>query len=231
LWTRLCAWTDDELPAETEELVHSLLLDVYPEACAGLEESMTVSERSDVVPEMTLSTLESIVTTDYEWALEIDFDAPGAERYFWYRSIDSEEPRLGIRGEHEYEEYGFPIDVARQVQALHVDLGAWNGTGTVAAFLFEHPEHRSIVERIQTVRDLRYAEIRANPLDADFVPLSFISCLKAIWGIQKAHPKSQGWVRGTFYQGAPLPSDLRNGADNYWLYPSKPRRTETWEEQ
>jgi hypothetical protein len=231
LWTRLCAWAADTLEDETEELIYSLLLDVHPEVCSGLAESMTVSERSDVIPEMTLETLASIVTADYGWALDIDFEAPGAERYFWYRSIDSEEPRLGIRGEHDYEEYGFPIDIARQVQALHADLTAWNGTGTVAAFLFDHPEHRSIVERVQTVRDLRYAEIRANPLDADFIPLSYISCLKAIWGIQKAHPKSQGWVRGTFYQGAPLPDDLRSGAESYWLYPSKPRRTERWREQ
>ena len=231
LWTRLCAWAADALEDETEELIYSLLLDVHPEVCSGLAESMTVSERSDVIPGMTLETLASIVTADYGWALDIDFEAPGAERYFWYRSIDSEEPRLGIRGEHDYEEYGFPIDIARQVQALHADLTAWNGTGTVAAFLFDHPEHRSIVERVQTVRDLRYAEIRANPLDADFIPLSYISCLKAIWGIQKAHPKSQGWVRGTFYQGAPLPDDLRNGAESYWLYPSKPRQTERWREQ
>ena len=231
LWTRLCAWAADALEDETEELLYSLLLDVHPEVCSGLAESMTVSERSDVVPEMTLETLASIVTTDYGWALDIDFEASGAERYFWYRSIDSEEPRLGIRGEHDYEEYGFPIDIARQVQALHADLAAWDDPGTVAVFLFDHPEHRSIVERVQTVRDLRYAEIRANPLDADFIPLSYISCLKAIWGIQKAHPKSQGWVRGTFYQGAPLPDDLRNGAEPYWLYPSKPRQTEQWREQ
>lgn len=231
LWGRLCEWAGDELAAETQELVHSLLLDVHPEVCSGLEESLTVSERSDVVPEMTIGNLASIVDTDYRWALAVDFDAPGAERYFWYRSIDSEEPRLGIRGEHDYEEYGFPVDIARQVQGLRADLAAWDDTDTVAAFLFEHPEHRSIVERIQTVHDLRYAEIRANPLDADFVPLSFISCLKAVWGIQKAHPKSQGWVRGTFYQGAPLPEDLRNGTENYWLYPSKPQRTEQWREQ
>ena len=231
LWGRLCAWAADELDPETEELVYSLLLDVHPEACSGLAESMTVSERSDVVPEMTVGTLASTVRSDYEWALAIDFEAPGAERYFWYRSIDNEEPRLGIRGEHDYEEYGFPIDVARQVQALRADLSGWDDTDTVAAFLFEHPEHRAVVERIQTVHDLRYAEIRANPLDADFVPLSFISCLKAVWGIQKAHPKSQGWVRGTFYQGAPLPADLRAGADSYWLYPSQPRRTERWREQ
>ena len=231
LWARLCEWAGDTLEAETEELLHSLLLDVYPEACSGLEESMTVSERSDVVPEMTLGTLHSIVTTDYRWALDIDFSKPGAERYFWYRSIDSEEPRLGIRGKHDYEEYGFPIDIARQVQNLEVDLADRDDAEPVAAFLFDHPEHRSIVERIQTVHDLRYAEIRTNPLDADFVPLSFISCLKAIWGIQKAHPKSKGWVRGTFYQGAPLPQDLREGTESDWLYPSMPRRTEAWRSQ
>jgi hypothetical protein len=84
------------------------------------------------------------------------------------------------------------------VQELDSNLAARDGAETVTAFLLNHPEHRSIVERIQTVHDLRYAEIQVNPLDAEFVPLSFIWCLKAIWGIQKAHPKSKGWVRGTF---------------------------------
>jgi hypothetical protein len=230
-WTRLCRWAEEHLEMETQELVHSLLLDVYPRACSGLEDSLTVAEKSDIMPEMTLATLRSVLSSSYQWALDIDFTQPGACHYFWYYSIDSEEPRLGIRDEHDYEEYGFPIDIARQVQRLDDDLQQRDPTDSVAEFLFDHPEHRSVVERIQTVRSLSYAEVRANPLDADFVPLSYISCLKAIWGIQRAHPKSKGWVRGTFFQGAPLPADLRDGAQSYWLYPSRPERADRWREQ
>jgi hypothetical protein len=231
LWGRLCEWAERDLEMETQELLHSLLIDVHPAVCEGLVDALTVSERSDLRPAMTVGELRSVVESDYRWALDIDMSAPGARRYFWYRSVESEEPRLGIRGEHDYEEYGLPIDIANQVQQCEADLREWEHDDTVAEFLFAHPEHRNVVERVQTVHDLPYAEIRANPLDADFVPLSYISCLKAIWGIQKAHPKSQGWVRGTFYQGAPLREDIRAGDDSDWLYPTKPERAIHWRDQ
>ncbi|WP_311172060.1 hypothetical protein [Halobellus ordinarius] len=230
LWADLCSWADEALEMETQEVLHSLLLDVYPEVSQGLENTLTIKEQSDIVPGMTLDRLESQILSSYQWALDIDLTEPGTQRYFWYRSIDSEEPRLGIRGEHEYEEYGLPVDIARQVQRLELDLQAFDATDTVAEFLLQHPEHRSIVERVQTVHNLPYAEVRANPLGRDFVPLSLISCLKAIWGIQKAHPKSEGWVRGTFFQGAPLPVDIKHGDESYWLYPEKPQRADTWRE-
>lgn len=227
-WGQLCAWAEETLEMETQEVLHSLLLDVHPEVCDGLESSLTVSERSDVQPEMSLAALRSQISSSYQWALDIDMSDPDARRYFWYRSIDSEEPRIGVRGEDDYEEYGLPVDVAHQVQRLEADLQEYDPSDTVAEFLFDHPEHRSIVERVQTVNDLSYAEIRTNPMDADFVPLSFIACLKAIWGIQKTHPKSKGWVKGTFFQGAPLADELGDADEPYWLYPARPERTDYW---
>jgi len=227
-WAELCQWTEDNLTTGTQEVLNSLVLDVHPEVTDGLENTLTVTEKSDIVPGMTLERLQSLLSERYQWALDIDMTQPGSQRYFWYRSIDSEEPRLGIRGEHDYEEYEFPIDIARQVQRLELDLQQHSPSETVGEFLLQHPDHRGIVERIQTVHALPYAEIRTNPLDAEFVPLSLISCLKAIWGIQKAHPKSKGWVRGTFFQGAPLPVDVRRGDDSYWLYPEKPERADHW---
>lgn len=222
LWTRLCEWAESELTMETQEVLHSLLIDVHPDVCEGLASTLTVSEKNDVKPSMPLSTLRSLLTENYQWALDVDLSAPDATHYFWYRSIENEEPRLGVRGEDDYEEYELQIDIARQVQRLQADLEAFDSTTTIAEFLFEHPEHRYIVERIQTVHSLAYAEVRDNPLDADVVPLHYISCLKAIWGIQKAHPKSKGWVRGTFFQGAPLPEEIAAGDDSYWVYPPKP---------
>ncbi|MDQ2054486.1 hypothetical protein [Halobellus sp. H-GB7] len=227
-WTDLCDWAERHLEKETQEVLHSLLLDVYPETCEGLVSSLTASERSDVAPEMSLGELQSLLTSEYQWALDIDMSDPDARRFFWYRSIEEEEPRIGVRGEQDYEEYGLPIGIANQVQQLEDDLDEYGATQTVAEFLFEHPEHRDVVERVQTVHGLSYAEVRANPLDADFVPLSFISSLKAIWGVQKKHPKSKGWVKGTFFQGAPLAEDLTDGPESYWLYPSKPDRAAHW---
>ncbi|ELY61982.1 hypothetical protein [Natronococcus jeotgali] len=230
-WADLCEWAEANLAMETQEVLHSLLIDTHPQVSEGLASSLTTSEKTDVVPEMPLSTLRSIIDSSYEWALDIDLYEDGARHHFWYRSIENEEPRLGISGESGYEDYALPVDVALQVQQLEADLHRFAGTDTVAEFLFHNPEHRYIVERIQSVHGLSYAEIRANPLDVDFVPLHFISCLKAIWGIQKAHPKSKGWVKGTFFQGAPLPTELEDGADPDWLYPEKPDRADEWGEQ
>jgi len=228
LWTRLCEWAETNLEAETQEVLHALLIDVHPEVCEGLEDSLTTAETSDVKPEMSLAELESLVTAGYQWALDIDMSRPGAQHYVWYRSIENEEPRIGVREDFEHEEYEIEAAIARQIHELYADLQDASAADTVAEFLFENPEHREIVERIQTVHNLPYGEIRGNPLDEEFVPLTYISCLKAIWGIQKAHPKSIGWVRGTFFQGAPLRDELHDGQNSYWAYPSQPERAEHW---
>lgn len=226
-WDALCQWAESELQMETQEVLHSLLLDVHPDACEGLTETFTVSEKSDIIPEMELSTLRERIEEGYSWALNVDFSRPEATRNFWYRSIENEEPRLGVRSEgpHEYE---LPADIARRVQRLVTDLSAFDPADTVSEFLLTHPQHRYVITRIQNLHGLPYAEIRGNPLDADFVPLHFIACLKAMWGIQKAHPKSKGWVRGTFFQGAPLPAEIRNGEGGHWVYPAKPEPAAYW---
>jgi len=228
LWARLCAWAESELETETQEVLHSLLLDVHPEACEGLEASLRTTERSDLTPDMSVSELRALISSSYQWALDIDMSRLGAREFFWYRSIENEEPRLGIRGKHDYEEYSRPVDIAYRVQQLAADLSGWDGDDTVAAFLFEHPEHRYIVERAQHVGELPYAEIRGNPVDADFVPLYFISCLKSFWGISKTHPKSMGWVRGTFFQGAPTREEIAAGEGGYWVHPPTPERADHW---
>ncbi len=231
LWDRLSTWAEGELEVETQEVLHSLLLDVHPEACRGLESSLITSEKNDLVPEMRICTLRSYLESSYQWALDIDFTKPGARQRFWYRSVDNEEPRIGIRGEHDAEEYELPVDIARQVQHLECDLEEWSPTDTIAEFLFAHPEHRSIVERVQSLHGLPYAEIQANPLDEEFVPLYFISVLKSFWGISKTHPKSMGWVRGTFFQGAPLATELDGANSPYWVYPPQPEQAEHWREE
>jgi len=231
LWARLCSWAESELEIETQEVLHSLLLDVHPEACAALQSSLRTTERSDLTPDMPISELRALLASAYGWALDIDLSRPEARAFFWYRSVENEEPRLGIRGEHDYEEYSRPVDIAHRIQRLEDDLSGWAGDDSVAAFLFEHPEHRYIVKRAQHVGELPYGEIRGNPVDADFVPLYFISCLKSFWGISKTHPKSMGWVRGTFFQGAPTREEVAAGEGGYWIHPPMPERAEHWRDE
>ncbi|WP_096389753.1 hypothetical protein [Halopenitus persicus] len=221
-WKELTRWADQTFEPETNEVLYSLLLDVHPTVCEGLQDALITSEKCDIQPEMTVERLRNIINTDYAWALDIDMSAPGANDIFWYRSVKGEEPRLGRKGESTAEEYALPVDIALQVQQLVEALQTFDASTTVAEVLLDHPEHRYIIERIQSVHGLAYAEIRGNVLDSDFIPLHLVALVKSFWGIQKAHPANKGWVKGTFFQGAPLPEDIRNGQHSYWLYPPRP---------
>lgn len=224
-WEDISDWTEDNFEPEIQEILYSLLMDTHPDVYEGLESALITSEKSDVKPGMTVSRLRSIITSDYQWALDIDMSEPGANENFWYRSVNGEEPRLGKMGESDAEEYALPVDIALQVQRLENELRSFAGSDTVANVLFEHPEYRYLVERIQSVHGLPYAEIRGNLLDADFIPLHLVALVKSFWGIQKTHPANKGWVKGTFFQGAPLPEDIRDGGGSYWLYPPRPKQT------
>jgi len=224
-WGEITSWTEDNFEPEIHEVLYSLLMDTHPDVYDGLKSALITSEKTDVQSAMTVSRLRSIISSDYQWALDIDMSEPGATENFWYRSVNGEEPRLGKQGESEAEEYALPVNIAFQVQQLESELRSFDASDTVADVLFELPEYRYLVERIQSVHGLPYAEVRGNILDADFIPLHLVTMVKSFWGIQKTHPANKGWVKGTFFQGAPLPEDIRDGDDSYWLYPSRPEQT------
>ena len=48
-------------------------------------------------PAMRLRELRALIEQHYGWALAIDFSRPAANHFFWYRSAEKEEPRLGER--------------------------------------------------------------------------------------------------------------------------------------
>jgi hypothetical protein len=224
-WMRLCEWTENRYGPEVQEVLHSLLIDIHPSVCDGLDKHLISSEETDVIPNMSISDLKSLINSSYQWALDIDMSAPNSQHYFWYRGGEIGEPRIGVRDEtplDDYENYELPVDIAYQVHELYSDLSESCASDSVAEFLFYHPEHEDIIQRIQSLHNLSYAEVRGNPLDDNFNPLDMISFKKSLWGVQKMHPKSKGWVRGTFFQGAPLAEDIIDGRGSNWVYPSKP---------
>ena len=50
-----------------------------------------------VDPTMTLEELAGILLECYDWVLEIDFDAPKADRYVWYYSEEKLEEQDGAK--------------------------------------------------------------------------------------------------------------------------------------
>ena len=203
---------------ECQELIVALLLEPHGQLVDGLADYMASDVVPRLQPSMTVGLLRKLVRENFIWALDIDFTAEEALRQFWYVSEDKLEPRLGLRYSESGAELELPLDIARQVQSLDRDLANISVKQTVAEFLMEHPEHRYVARRIQTIPRYPYAEIRDNLIGEDCLPIDMLRCKLSFFGASKFDPKSDRWTRITLYQGAPLFDEIATvGADDWWL--------------
>ena len=223
-WQTLAAWARAELGREGVEVLHSLLIELYPERAEALAPLAQVPGdfANDIDPAMTCARLAEIIRDDYAWALALDVHAPGARHHFWYYSEENVEPRLGERGVDPGEQNEAFVDVPGAVQALLADLETMAPGARVAEFLLGHPQHRFTVERVQAIARAPYGEVRGHVTHRDFQPCHLIRFALSLLGMEDFDPRSKLWVRGTFLQGAPTAEDLAAGHEGDWIYPLKP---------
>ena len=225
-WREICEFTERELHLETQEIIHSLLLEAHPALCDAMATFSMVSEATDVDYEMTIATLRDLLHTTYGWAFEPDTEVPEANYWNWYRSQDGDEPRVApLSAEHVDARYNIALDMPGLLQGLDKNLSEHASTQMVAEFLIFHPELRDLVGRIQSVATLPYAFVRMNMKHEDFSPLPLTRfVLQAVKGMEKTTLYSDRWVRGTFLQGAPIAADISGGCASLdWVYPVCPR--------
>ncbi|KUF12826.1 hypothetical protein [Pseudoponticoccus marisrubri] len=159
--------------------------------------------------------LRQAIAEQFGWAVEIDFDAPGAQQLFWYVSEEKREPRLGLRDTEPGAERESPLDIARRVKALWQAL---DGVQDLAAFRQAHPHHELAIRRVQMAVFHPFSEIRGNLIGAGCRPVDMLRCKLALFGATGFDPKSDRWTRVTLAQGAPLPEELGSPrADDWWL--------------
>ncbi|MFD2191915.1 hypothetical protein [Pistricoccus aurantiacus] len=230
LWNQLQEWSERTLPLEAQELVNTLLIELYPQV-DHLEDQMGAPERLDLTPEMPLIKLKQLIDTHYHWALAEDFSSREARYWFWYSSAEKEEPRLGVRDEEPGAEKETPLAIAPRVRHTYDILCGFleNNPGSqVVDFLLNHPRHKDIVRRIQTMAETPFGEIRANLWHRDMKPMHLLRTKLSFFGASRFDPKSDRWVRITLFQGAPLVEELNaepwdlNDFDD-WSFPLEPR--------
>ena len=235
LWLQLTDWAEAAFTLETQELINTLLIEIYPDHTDGLEDYMAAEESLDLVPDMPLIQLKQLIETYLDWALQVDLTSSDERYWFWYRSIEKEEPRLGIRGVDEGEEKELSIAIGPRVQRIHATLDAHLRQDPVALtidFLMANQRDSDIVRRIQTMAGSAYGEIRANLWHREMKPMHLLRAKLSFLGAQRFDPKGDRWVRVTFFQGAPLiaelnaePVDLVDFDDwSFALAPQRPRR-------
>ena len=224
-WQLLCDFAARELHLETQEILHSLLLEVHPSLCAAADAFSAASESTDVRYDMSLSRLREMLHTSYDWAFESDADSPEASYWNWYRSQDGDEPRMTPLSEkHVQSHFNIAVDLPGLVQTLDKRLTEHQSLHSVAEFLIYYPQLRDFVESVQSMCDLDYAFARMNMKHRDFSPLPLTRfVLQALKGMEKTTLMSDRWVRGTFLQGAPIAADIASGnASSDWVYPACP---------
>jgi hypothetical protein len=221
-WRALTDWAASHLGFEAQEVLHSLILELYPDIAEASADQFHIEERFEVRPEMTLAGLHALLERDYAWIDDADFADP-THSYFWYRSAQApRDVRRGLRGLAREFEAETGMDTVLRVRELRACMARADGKATVAALLAGRPDLRHIVARVQSLAGLDYAELRTNWLSKAFSPFEPIRWVLAFYGMEKfeaAPPKS---VRGSFLQGAPIAEDVEEGRDGVWPYPLQP---------
>ena len=128
------------------------------------------------------------------------------------------EPRLGERYNENGAELEQPLGIGRMVQQLYKFLINHSEIHkeTVAKFLLTYPEYRGIIRRIQTLSDYKLGEVKDNILAKNTMPIDMLRFKLSFFGANRYDPKSDRWLRVSFFSGAPYLSDLNNKNVDEW---------------
>ncbi|CAM4185911.1 hypothetical protein PSAR109036_13240 [Psychrobacter arenosus] len=213
----------NELSFEAQEVLIACLMELYPEQVDAFEDLMNTDENLELPKGKTIADLIEVLEQRYAWAIHTDFDSGDNAYWFWYRSEDKEEPRLGIRGQEPGVDKELPLDIARQVQRLYAALQDTDQSQTIVAFILKHPKYRAIARRVWTLGHRLMGDIQMNVLHKDALPMHLLRCKLSMFGATKFDPRSDRWVRVTLFQGAPLFDEIHS---DEWLFPLLPTRAD-----
>lgn len=222
LWHNLSQIAAEKVSIEMQELLHTILLELYVDHVTDLERCMNAEETYQIEPRMTMKQLKRIIENQYKWVFQYDFTNPDEKYYFWYRSEEKEEPRIGIRGEEPGEEWEMPMNVAEQVQELYREIGDVDPGEMVATYILKHPQYKGIIQRVQSLEGYEYGEIQTNLLSKELLPIHLLRCKLSFFGAERFNPKSNRWVRITLFQGAPLVEEIGQPFPDNWVFPQLP---------
>ena len=215
-WMDLLKFTTSNCNYDTQEIARVQLLELYPEISEKLAEDMSDGEEMKINESQTLKELNSLIKKNYQWALEIDFSKKNNDYLFWYISAAKLEPRLGERYNEEGSELEQHLGVAKMVQKLHSIIQKENFDLSVAEYLVLNPEFRGIIRRIQSLEQYPFAEVQDNILSKETIPINMLRFKLSFFGANRYDPKSDRWLRVSFFSGAPFLSNLNEQNVDSW---------------
>ena len=219
------SWTEflqdhQQLSFESQEVIISCLLELYPERVDQFQEMVNADETLSLPKSKVVKDLLTVLETHYQWAINLDFTDPDNSYWFWYRSVDKEEPRMGVRGQEQGADREMFLDVARQANTLYSVLQQVDPQQLISEFILNKPKYRSIARRVWTMGQKQMGDIQMNVLHKNTLPIHLLRCKLSMFGATKFDPRSDRWVRVTLFQGAPLFDEVDS---DEWLFPLLPK--------
>ena len=215
-WIDLINFANNNCNYDTQEIAKVQLLELYPEDSESLAEDMSDNEEMQINESQTLNELNKLIKNEYSWALKVNFADKNSDFLFWYISAAKLEPRLGERYNEDGSELEQNLGVAKMVKNFHSIIQKENLNLSVAEYLLQKPEYRGIIRRIQSLEKYPFAEVQDNILSKDTIPLNMLRFKLSFFGANRYDPKSDKWLRVSFFSGAPFLSNLSKHNVDSW---------------
>lgn len=223
LWRDLAAWAEDNLKPEPIEVLNTILLELYPEITRQYATNLTVDEMLDYDPGLTAGDLKLLISARYRWAEDQFADLPGNARTFWYMSTEAPyEPRRGRRGGLPDYEFETHMDAPLRFRQLQGVLAETADSTSLAELLLARPDLRNVVNRLVTLADQAYAELRENTHADGHLTFGSTRFMLSHYGMDRLDAQWPRSVKGVLLQGAPVGIDLDAGHRGDWPFPVVP---------
>jgi len=218
-FNKIYLWLEQNVCEECIEYVVSIMMEPYNNITEPLVSNMSSDEDKyfNIPTNRTVNELQKIIEKKYSNILNINFDQKENQQNFWFISKNKEEPRLADRFEEHGSQLEQPLAIARDIKKLYEKLLSKKNNITIAQFLSSNSELRHVVRRAFIVEKFPYSEIQDNTIGKDTVPIDMLRLKLSFFGALKFDPRSDKWLRICMFQGAPLPSELKN-YDEQWVY-------------
>ena len=215
-WLDILDYCDLNFNNDTQEIARVQLVELYPQVSEELAEDMADEEIMDIDGNQSIGDLKKIINNKYSWIKNIDFNNKDSNYLFWYVSAAKLEPRLGERYIEQGSELEQNLGIAKMVNDLFKQIKNIDENQLICEFLLTHPEYRGIVKRIQSLKNYPYSEVQDNVLDKKTIPIDMLRFKLSFFGANRYDPKSDRWLRVSFFSGAPYLSDLNNKNVDEW---------------
>ena len=217
-WNNIIKYCEKNYNYDVQEIIKVQIIELFPEIADPNANNMADDENINLIADQKITALIDLIKKKYDWAINIDFRNKDNTYLFWYISEEKLEPRLGERYNEDGAEREQHLGIGKMVNNLYnfiVNLPNKNKLN-VAEFLLQYPEYRGIIRRIQTLADCEYGEINDNILSKETLPLNMLRFKLSFFGASRYDPKSDRWLRVSFFAGAPFYKDLSNDNVDSW---------------